>query len=403
VFPHFLPDGRHFTYLAQGTPSKVYLASLDPTESRQTLATLRSEAYVDSGFMLTAADQTLRAQQLTSSGTRTTGELIPIALNVTDYRMAGHFAFASSAGVLAYVATVPRPFQFSLLDRGARTLAVIGSSILLDAQMLGGAPSWSLSPDGEKVAFAQQDAETHKGHIWLYDRVRDSATRFTSAPGSDSHPLWAPSGDRIVFLRMAEDESWALHVKHLGSDIEAQLGQSSAYLEAPYDWHPNGQMLLFGTPTDQYNLWLLRTNDGEQPKRWFTSPSRHVAGQFSPDGGQWVAYESNESGTDEIWVRRFPSADGKVQISTAGGRLPRWRRDGRALFYVQDEMLMEADLDIGATAKAGTPRPLFKLEESVGYAVLPDGKRFVLCRPIDALPPPTITVVQNWVAGLKAK
>ncbi|HUL74006.1 MAG TPA: hypothetical protein VLT86_12950 [Vicinamibacterales bacterium] len=114
-----------------------------------------------------------------------------------------------------------------------------------------------------------------------------------------------------------------------------------------------------------------------------------------------MAYESKDSGVDEVYVRRFPTADGKKQISAAGGRLPRWRQDGKALFYLHDDVLMEVDVEIGATAQVGTPRQLFKIEDSLGYAVLPDGKRFILCQPIDPVPPPQITVVTNWAEGVK--
>ena len=104
-------------------------------------------------------------------------------------------------------------------------------------------------------------------------------------------------------------------------------------------------------------------------------------------------------------MRGFPAADGKEKISAAGGVNPRWRRDGKALFYIQPntQMLMEVALEIGGPVKPGVPRPLFNLGDSDGYAVLPDGKRFVVCRPIDPLPPPTITVVLNWAEGLKRK
>ena len=403
-WPHFLPDGRHFTYYAMGKPDGLYLASVDPREPRREFKkTIPSQAFVASGFLLTAGGGVLRAQPLSPDGI-TVGEAVPLDSNVRQLRAAaGYRAFAASPTVLAYSTdSAPRRFQFALIDRARQEPSAVGPPVLLADQLLGEALTWSLSPDGLSVAFTEQSADRPGSHLGLLD-----VTRGVTAPLTEGHtPRWAPSGDRIVFTR-GDEKGQDLFVKRLGTDSEVRVGDSNDLMKVAYDWHPDGRTILSGMPTPpkmHYTFWLLGADGDPKPRQWFpVNVFRHVAAQFSPPDGRWVAYESYESGAAEVYVRRFPSGDGKEKISRAGGRLPRWRPDGKALFYLQDDMLMEVDLQVGATVKPGVLRPLFKIGNSVGYAVHPDGKRFVLCRPIDPIPPPTITIVLNWAAGLKPK
>jgi len=198
---------------------------------------------------------------------------------------------------------------------------------------------------------------------------------------------------------MDVNENRRLYVKRLGDDDETPVSMPSSFLQVPNDWRED--LLLYApVAAGEYNLWILDMKATEVPKAFFNSPHRQVAGQFSPDG-HWVAYESKDSKEDEVYLRRFLTADGKRQVSAGGGRLPRWRQDGKALFYLHDEALMEVDIELGATAQVGTPHEVFKIGDSLGYAVLPDGKRLILCQPIDPIPLPQITVVVNWADGVK--
>jgi hypothetical protein len=149
------------------------------------------------------------------------------------------------------------------------------------------------------------------------------------------------------------------------------------------------------------NLFLLRPGRDSSWQRWLPAIARHGAGQFSPNA-KWVAYDSNESGISEIYVRRFPDADGRRQISTGGGRMPRWAPDGKRLFYLQGQDLIEVELVVADTITPSVSRR-FKVGETAGYAVLPDGNGVVLCLPVGVAPPPTISVFLNWVATIKAK
>jgi Tol biopolymer transport system component len=261
---------------------------------------------------------------------------------------------------------------------------------------------WSLSPNGRTVAFSQVE-DDRRNQIWLLDLMRGAPDRFTSGPFRALLPQWNSKGDEIVFTRDEGAEGGGLGVKRLGSERSSSMTELRTFGVA-YDWH--GKPLLFAmqTSTGVYNFWRLTTDSSRKPEPWFSSKFAHSAAQFSPDG-RWVAYSSNETDAYQVYVRRFPEADRQVRVSTAGGNSPnspRWRPDGQAVFYLRNDVLMQVDLDIGENVKPGVPRQLFPLGENCGYAVLPDG-RFVVCRPIDPVPPPTITVVLNWVAGLKPK
>ncbi len=229
---------------------------------------------------------------------------------------------------------------------------------------------------------------------------------FTSH-GDDYHPVWARSSDQIVFTRTTRPTQQApgftqdLHLQRLGSDSAMRIGESSPSDKLAANWHADGRTLLYSTQAGFF--WHGQTGSQAPPVRWFQPRGYHSDGQFSPDG-RWVAYVSNESGSPAVYVRRFPEADGKAQISTGSGVMPRWRPDGRALFYIEGTSLMEVELHGGSTTiEPGPPRRLFDLGDHDGYAVLRDGAGFVICRAADPFVRPTITVVLNWAAELLSK
>jgi hypothetical protein len=187
--------------------------------------------------------------------------------------------------------------------------------------------------------------------------------------------------------------------------------------KAPVSWSPDGRVLLYATqhPTTGTDLWALPLAGERKPFPVVQTPFDEAAGQFSPDG-RWVAYQSNESGPVQIYVRPFPALGDKWQVSTAGGSQPRWRRDGKELFYVApDARLMAVPIAVGAdrqTLEAGAPVPLFATRLASGsnipggvmskpqYAVAPDG-RFLMNVAVEGATASPITVVQNWTAALK--
>ena len=191
------------------------------------------------------------------------------------------------------------------------------------------------------------------------------------------------------------------------SDPESVLLQLDALpLMFPTDWSSDGRYITYFR-TDaktQLDQWVLPLFGDRKPFPYAHGPSNESQGQFSPDG-KWMAYVSDESGTDEIYVASLPTPGGLRLVSTGGGNRPRWRRDGQELFYIaSDHKLMAVSVKTGATFAAGTPRALFEtkvpnLVLSQSYSVSADGQRFLLTAPLD-VPSTPLTLIQNWTAGL---
>ena len=173
----------------------------------------------------------------------------------------------------------------------------------------------------------------------------------------------------------------------------------------PLDWSPDGKWILYQQTGQNagIDLWLLPLDGDRKPVLYLQTPFNERAGAFSPDG-RWIAYQSNESGQDQIYVQTIPASGAKYQISSAGGTEPRWRRDGKELFYVSpDQKLMAVPMALGARVEPGTPQALFAAVGLTGYEVARDGQRFLVNVPAGAegAAAPPITVVLNWTAGLK--
>jgi eukaryotic-like serine/threonine-protein kinase len=398
MWPHFLPDGRRFTYIPFGgmVASVPHIASLNADEPPRAVGDVESEAYIASGFVLTVHGGTLRAKRLADAGPGGSGRVLPLARPIIFSGLSGKWLFAATPDVLAYVAEEPRLLQFSSVTRRGESTGVVTPPVTRSRDF---GNRWSLSPDGARLAFRRLDTNTGNGRIWLLELRRGELSPLTSDVGDDRFALWA-SNNEIVFTRSSASGQ-DLHLSRLGGDHEVRIGESSRTFKVAEDWRPERPTLLFSMqvpPKNQNNFWILERG-GQRPVPWFRSEWNHFDGQFSPDG-RWVAYTSNESGTYEVYARRFPEADGKVKISTSGGGLARWRKDGKALFYAQRGTLMEVDVDVGTTIVPGLPRRLLDLEGSERYAVLPDGSGFMLFRPVGPVPRPTITVVVNWAAGV---
>jgi Tol biopolymer transport system component len=228
-------------------------------------------------------------------------------------------------------------------------------------------------------------------------------TRLTFDAADDDSPVWSPDGRRIAFRssRGSRRDLYEQASNGSGSATELFLDASN---KTPLSWSPNGKYLLFAGEGGGGRLWVLPLTGRRNPVPLHETRFRESEGQFSPDGG-WVAYVSNESGRDEVYVTPFPGQSMRSQISTAGGRQPRWRRDGRELFYLApDSRLMAVAVTIrGSKVEAGAPEPLFTVLSTgpgAAYAVSPDGQQFLVAA-ADASPAPALNVVVNWPGALK--
>jgi Tol biopolymer transport system component len=254
------------------------------------------------------------------------------------------------------------------------------------------------------------EAQSQNADLRLLDLARGTDTRFTFDPFHDQRPIWSADGSRIVWASNREGVA-NLYQKAASGAGQDELLWRSDYTKAPLDWSADGHFILYqeNNPQTNADLWVLPLEGERKPWPWLNTPFDERNSQFAPDG-KWIAYQSNESGRNEVYVQVFvagaPASGVKWQLSTNGGVNPLWRRDGRELYFVSAaNTVMAVEVKLGAEVKAGTPRELFSLSglrtnTTGNLNVTGDGQRFLfLADEGTGLPP--FTVVLNWLAEVK--
>ena len=356
-WPSFLPDGRHFLHFVRSSQPEsggIYVGSLDSKETNRLLPTILNAAYAPPGFLLFFRNETLMAQRFDADGLQLTGEPFPVAEHVAYELGLGRGAFSvSENGVLAYrtgSGQIDQPLWF---DRGGKQIGSLGEAGLY--------ATLALSPDERRVAVDRIDPQTGTNDIWLFDLLRGIPSRFTTDPAGDSNPLWSPDGSRIVFSSNREG-IWNLYQKIASGVGNEEVLLKSSEWKVPVDWSSDGQFILYEKVESKTkrNLWVLPMSGNRQPFPFLQTEFNEQQAQFSPDG-KWIAYTSDESGAPEVYVQTFPASGGRWRVSTGGGSQPKWRRDGRELFYIAaDRKLMAVDVKLGATFEAGVPKTLLE-------------------------------------------
>jgi Tol biopolymer transport system component len=262
-----------------------------------------------------------------------------------------------------------------------------------------------LAPNGKSVAVDKTDTGNQNADVWIYDLQGQSAKRITFDPAIDSMPVWSPDGTRVVFSS-SRKKTFDLYLKAAdGAQEERAIEATPAEDKYPSAWSRDGKYILYTRGT---NLWFLTFPDFKG-QLFLKAPSAMKDGQFSPDG-KWVTYASNETGKWEIYVTSFPDAHGKWQVSNGGGDQPRWRGDGKELFYVAaDGKIMAVSVKEGANFNPGAPIALFQANqrtlvatsELLAYDVTPDGQRFLINTHVKNGEVRPMSVVLNWDAETK--
>ena len=403
-WPYFLPDGRHFLYLVRSSRAEsdgIYVSSLDAKETKRLLPTALDAAYAPPGFLLFMRNETLMAQRFDADKLELTGEPFPVAEHVAYNPGLGRGAFSvSENGVLAFRSgggQIDQPLWF---DRGGKQIGSLGvAGIYLNL--------W-LSPDERRAAVDRSDPQTGTMDIWLFDLARGIPSRFTTDPAGDTNPLWSPDGSRIVWSSSREGVR-NLFQKSAGGGGNDEMLFKSSEDKIANDWSADGQFIVYQTssPKTKWDLWVLPMSGNGQPFPFRQTEFNEEQAKFSPDG-KWIIYTSDESGAPEVYVQTFPASEGKWRVSTSGGGQPRWRRDGRELFYIAaDRTLMAVDVKLGATFEAGVPKRLFGTrvvsltEFRNHYVPTSDGQRFLINSTLEETSGTPINVVVNWTADLK--
>jgi DNA-binding winged helix-turn-helix (wHTH) protein/Tol biopolymer transport system component len=416
VLPSFLPDGRHFLYLRDSSSpetSGAYVGSIntkpEEQDSKRLLATTAEPVYVpssdsDSGQVLFLRQRTLMAQPFDAHRLEPFGEAVPIAEHVGSYLDYGFFS-ASSNGVLVYRSDAGQIYQLTWLDQQGKVLATVAEPDRYN--------NMALSPDGRRVAVSRTNPEnTPNWDVWLLDVGRNRSTRLTYEQLRATFPVWSADGSSIIFgSERAGGINLYLKLASGAGDERLLLKSSDGYKYATSSSR-DGRFLLYTAinPKTKSDLWVLPSNGDHKPIPFLRTDFNERSGQFSPDG-HWIAYISDESGGNEIYVRKFSSSsaqgswdsDGKWLISKGGGTGPRWRGDGKELFYVaSDGKLMSVDIRAKPVFEAGAPRPLFQLPPGfLGGDVTADGRHFLIGVPVAQSASVPFTVVLNWQTILK--
>jgi serine/threonine protein kinase len=403
AFPFFLPDGRHFFYSGLvGSGYQTYVGSLDAAEEKQPSNPLVASSKVmyaqPSGpgptrILFLRPDQTLMAEGFNPSRAALEGDPAVIAQGVTDFS-------ASANGVLAYSQGRVIPMQLTWFNRVGKALGTVGEPGII--------PLPALSPDDTIVAIPRPN-ETGGSDLWLYNLARGTSSRFTFDEKDNYCPVWSPDGSRLVFASI-QDGSPAIYQKVVnGMGREERLEISPPEHFAPRDWSRDGRYLVEEVFGSTASIWQLPLSPGQAGSTRKSIPYLNDGGnetnaRLSPNS-EWIAYDSHETGRDEIFVQTFPKPGGKWQVSTSGGTRPVWSRDGNELYFIDQDGAMNA-----VAAKSGpaggfqstSPQVLFN-SHAAGYRtdtfdVAKDG-RFLIPTIVQQLGTP-LTVVVNWQAAL---
>jgi serine/threonine protein kinase/Tol biopolymer transport system component len=414
TWPDFLPDGRHFLYFSRTATSEgrgIYVGSLDSSETKFVLKSTVQAIFAPPGYLLFMRQGVLVAQRFDPNKLEVQGDPIPVTEGVRYLASVGNFqASVSANGILAYRAGGDvSQVQLTWFDRTGHNVGTVGAP--------GPYPNFALSPDARRIALDRTDLDTIQRDIWVMDIDRGAPSRLTFNPADDTSPRWSPDGKRIFFNSNREGLTNCFQRAADGSGEETPVRKSEGTLRACNDISPDGKYLLFHSreANNSYDLWSVPVDGDEKPSPFLKTPYNEGQARFSPDG-KWVAYASEESGRLEIYVRRFPSGE-KHQISTGGGSWPRWRHDGRELFYVGFDSgsgrfkVMGSALQTDPAFNAEVSHELFQLP-NVGlgasgpiglvdpFDVTPDGQRFLFA-PSTLTPSEPVSLIVNWTALLK--
>ncbi len=403
-WPQFLPDGRRFIFLVNSaTPANagVYLGSIDSPSKTRIMASGSSAAYAAPGYLLFEQNGALTRQRFDARAGTLSGQPEALGDRILGLRGPSYLPLSVAGnGTLAYWSGSLTPSELLWFDRGGRPLGKVGAATRRDSPVL--------SPDGTKVLVSIRD-NPNNNELWRFDLASGVSSRLTFTRGVARFAIWSPDSQHIAFSAADEDGPQLFQKAASGAGGETRIeGPGRHYALFPDDWSRDGRSILYVVAgRTAFDIWAVHVTE-RKAEPILETRANEVQPRLSPDG-RWLAYTSDESGTWEVYVQGFKERRGKWLVSSAGGSQPLWRGDGKELFYAGlDGRLFAVTVSGDQTFEAGQPRPLFQTTLPpmlapfrTGYAVSPDGQRFLLNSLHPNPEPPAITIVFNSDADSK--
>jgi dipeptidyl aminopeptidase/acylaminoacyl peptidase len=395
-WPQMLPDGETVLFTAYAVPlerSRISLYSLRTREQKVLIEGGVSATYVNTGHVLYVRADALMALPFDAARLEPRGQSISVLDDVGLEPGLGSAYFATSdIGDLAYV----RASDF----RHNRVIAVDPTGVIRPVAPAGrNYEAARVSPDARRLAMTIRDSTSRD--VWTYDLERGVFTKVTLGLSDEFGAIWTPDGKRLIFS--VEEPVYHTYWKTVDTVDQAELLLDGPYDSIPQSVSPDGRFLVFqqGHPETGSDLWLLPLQGKREPSVLVRSPFQETNGAVSPDG-RWLAYQSDESGRPEVYVQGFPEPGERSAVSTQGGTDPVWSRDGRELFYRDQNSLMA--VAVRTTTRFSADRPVVVFERpgrTWSFNVSGNGRNFVVVERDPAMPPASVNVILNWNEELK--
>lgn len=410
-YPEFLPDGRTFLFYGGGTPLQqgIFVGRLDGTAPVRVIESTSVAAYHPAGWLILGHRGSLVAWRFDPEKASLAGDPVALGVDYPEANVQGVRVSVSGNGLIAHRSVGSRIRQLQWLDRSGELRGTFGEP---DATY----SNPRISPDGQRIAIDRTVAGNTD--IWVLDGTR--STRLTFHAQVDARPLWTPDGRDILFysLRTGRMDLYRKASDGAGADSRLLQGEpDEERLRVATSISPDGRYVLFfggASGASAMDIQLASLEAPSRPMMWLQTPFNEFWGVFSPDG-RWIAYVSDESGQNEIYIRPFSPPQNSAgaaaprsqwQISAAGGSSPQWRRDGRELYFLSPtgDLMAAAIHSNGSSLSPGAPVKLFAAQVYGGgteiaqgrqYDVAADG-RFLVNRQLEVDQAPPIGLIQNW-------
>jgi len=409
--PHFLPDGRRFLFTIRPPQvGGIVLGSLDrPDQHIRLVQADSNSSYVppkgsSPAYLVYARGRSVFAQPFYPDEARLATPAVSLTSQVGYLGALGAANFSvSREGTLVFGSTGNPVTQLRWFLRDGRAMETVGTPASI--------VSLRMSPDQKSVALWIDDPGGSQD-IWLMEPARGVFNRVTTDPGNEVMPIWSPDSKTILYSSTARGGPNLTFLRADGSG-KPHMPLPFAETRIASDWSAKGDWVLFSvlSPVSKYDLWAMPKPPNGKPQLFLQTEFNEAEAVLSPDG-RWVAYNSDESGGPEIYLRQFPSAAGKIRISNSGGTQASWRRDGRELFYLSpDDHMTAVAIQLGERLEAGVPRPLFAVRTPPfgstltghHYAATADGQRFLVNTLAEKDASAALTVITDWRRRLNSE